>query len=190
MIELLELKFSRRWQTNKIESDWSNSPRHSSSRQFRSPRQGMLHSTIFYDDVLQQQDDVCHTDLFSPAMRCHCVISTLSHGMLKWAIFFATNHSFSLFVQKPHMWLLPDLWHVRLVDFTAFQATSLRVLSTNQKYATCCLFTGYEENCSPWPFSFHRFLSQQGIVANRRRKSFIVTLAIFAATCLATPVAK
>ena len=37
MIELLELKFSRRWQTNKIESDWSNSPRHSSSRQFRSP---------------------------------------------------------------------------------------------------------------------------------------------------------
>ena len=38
MIELLELKFSRRWQTNKIESDWSNSPRHSSSRQFRSPR--------------------------------------------------------------------------------------------------------------------------------------------------------
>ena len=27
----------RRWQTNKIESDWSNSPRHSSSRQFRSP---------------------------------------------------------------------------------------------------------------------------------------------------------
>ena len=25
MIELLELKFSRRWQTNKIESDWSNS---------------------------------------------------------------------------------------------------------------------------------------------------------------------
>ena len=40
MIELLELKFSRRWQTNKIESDWSNSPRHSSSRQFRSPRHG------------------------------------------------------------------------------------------------------------------------------------------------------
>ena len=40
MIELLELKFSRRWQTNKIESDWSNSPRHSSSRQFRSPRNG------------------------------------------------------------------------------------------------------------------------------------------------------
>ena len=38
MIELLELKFSRRWQTNKIESDWSNSLRHSSSRQFRSPR--------------------------------------------------------------------------------------------------------------------------------------------------------
>ena len=39
MIELLELKFSRRWQTNKIESDWSNSPRHSSSRQLlRSPR--------------------------------------------------------------------------------------------------------------------------------------------------------
>ena len=38
MIELLELKFSRRWQTNKIESDWSNSARHSSSRQFRSPR--------------------------------------------------------------------------------------------------------------------------------------------------------
>ena len=38
MIELLELKFSRRWQTNKIESDWSNSPRHSSSRQFLSPR--------------------------------------------------------------------------------------------------------------------------------------------------------
>ena len=38
MIESLELKFSRRWQTNKIESDWSNSPRHSSSRQFRSPR--------------------------------------------------------------------------------------------------------------------------------------------------------
>ena len=37
MIELLELKFSRRWQTNEIESDWSNSPRHSSSRQFRSP---------------------------------------------------------------------------------------------------------------------------------------------------------
>ena len=37
MIELLELKFSRRWQTNKIKSDWSNSPRHSSSRQFRSP---------------------------------------------------------------------------------------------------------------------------------------------------------
>ena len=37
MIELLELKFSRRWQTNKIESDWSNSPRHSFSRQFRSP---------------------------------------------------------------------------------------------------------------------------------------------------------
>ena len=37
MIELLELKFSRRWQTNKIESDWSNSPRHSSSRQFRLP---------------------------------------------------------------------------------------------------------------------------------------------------------
>ena len=36
---LLELKFSRRWQTNKIESDWSNSPRHSSSRQFRSPRE-------------------------------------------------------------------------------------------------------------------------------------------------------
>ena len=33
-----ELKFSHRWQTNKIESDWSNSPRHSSSRQFRSPR--------------------------------------------------------------------------------------------------------------------------------------------------------
>ena len=32
-----ELKFSRRWQTNKIESDWSNSPRHSFSRQFRSP---------------------------------------------------------------------------------------------------------------------------------------------------------
>ena len=38
MIKLLELEFSRRWQTNKIESDWSNSPRHSSSRQFRSPR--------------------------------------------------------------------------------------------------------------------------------------------------------
>ena len=38
MIELLELKFSLRWQTNKIRSDWSNSPRHSSSRQFRSPR--------------------------------------------------------------------------------------------------------------------------------------------------------
>ena len=38
MIELLELKFSRRWQANKIESDWSNSPRHSFSRQFRSPR--------------------------------------------------------------------------------------------------------------------------------------------------------
>ena len=37
MIKLLELKFSRRWQTNKIESDWSNSPRHSSSRQFPSP---------------------------------------------------------------------------------------------------------------------------------------------------------
>ena len=37
MIELLELKFSRRWQTNKIESDWSNWPRHSFSRQFRSP---------------------------------------------------------------------------------------------------------------------------------------------------------
>ena len=37
MIELLDLKFSRRWQTNKIESDWSNSPRQSSSRQFRSP---------------------------------------------------------------------------------------------------------------------------------------------------------
>ena len=37
MIELLELKFSRRWHTNKIESDWSNSSRHSSSRQFRSP---------------------------------------------------------------------------------------------------------------------------------------------------------
>ena len=35
---MLELEFSRRWQTNKIESDWSNSPRHSSSRQFRSPR--------------------------------------------------------------------------------------------------------------------------------------------------------
>ena len=41
MIELLELKFSRRWQTNKIESDWSNSPRHSSSRQFRSPRRNV-----------------------------------------------------------------------------------------------------------------------------------------------------
>ena len=27
MIKLLELKFSRRWQTNKIESDWSNSIR-------------------------------------------------------------------------------------------------------------------------------------------------------------------
>ena len=37
MIELLELKFSRRWQTNKIESDWSNLSRHSFSRQFRSP---------------------------------------------------------------------------------------------------------------------------------------------------------
>ena len=37
MIELLELKFSHRWQTNKIQSDWSNSPRHSSSRQFCSP---------------------------------------------------------------------------------------------------------------------------------------------------------
>ena len=37
MIELLELKFSRLWQTNNVESDWSNSPRHSSSRQFRSP---------------------------------------------------------------------------------------------------------------------------------------------------------
>ena len=42
MIELLELKFSRRWQTNKIESDWSNWPRHSSSRQFRSPRYHLL----------------------------------------------------------------------------------------------------------------------------------------------------
>ena len=41
MIELLELKFSRRWQTNKIEPDWSNSPRHSSSRQFRSPSTSM-----------------------------------------------------------------------------------------------------------------------------------------------------
>ena len=38
MIELLDLKFSRRWQTNKIESDWSNSPRQLSSRQFRSSR--------------------------------------------------------------------------------------------------------------------------------------------------------
>ena len=42
MIKLLELKFSRRWQTNKIESVWSNSPRHSSSRQFRSPRNSSL----------------------------------------------------------------------------------------------------------------------------------------------------
>ena len=45
MIELLELKFSRRWQTNKIESDWSNSPRHSSLRQFRSPSHDLCFST-------------------------------------------------------------------------------------------------------------------------------------------------
>ena len=44
MIKLLELKFSRRWQANKIESDWSNSPRHSFSRQFRSPRYYTLYS--------------------------------------------------------------------------------------------------------------------------------------------------
>ena len=47
MIELLELKFSRRWQTNKIESDWSNSPRHSFSRQFRSPRKKALNKLVF-----------------------------------------------------------------------------------------------------------------------------------------------
>ena len=50
MIELLELKFSRRWQTNKIESDLSNSPRHSSSRQFRSPR-SILHKIKSFEHL-------------------------------------------------------------------------------------------------------------------------------------------
>ena len=56
MIELLELKFSRRWQTNKIESDWSNSPRHSFSRQFRSPRKYIVLPAVF--SVLSDQRQV------------------------------------------------------------------------------------------------------------------------------------
>ena len=66
MIELLELKFSRRWQTNKIQSDWSNLPRHSSSRQFRSPRQylnfGMQTINTYRTAVSPTLDLLCHED--------------------------------------------------------------------------------------------------------------------------------
>ena len=65
MIELLELKFSRRWQTNKIESDWSNSPRHSSSRQFRSPRAlfPKFLNIIFTSQKHRLQINVHHSNL-------------------------------------------------------------------------------------------------------------------------------
>ena len=60
MIKLLELEFSRRWQTNKIESDRSSSPRHSSSRQFRSPRMNQ-------NEILQ--------------VTCHCYLLLEDHQL-------------------------------------------------------------------------------------------------------------
>ena len=69
MIELLELKFSRRWQTNKIESDWSNLSRHSSSRQFHSPRSHHNHKAFKamrpgplgnLDTVVSDDDNMWH----------------------------------------------------------------------------------------------------------------------------------
>ena len=66
MIELLELKFSRRWQTNKIESDWSNSPRHSSSRQFRSPRScKKVSSTLLHETEAELHVIILHLILIA-----------------------------------------------------------------------------------------------------------------------------
>ena len=43
----------------------------------------------------------------------------------------------------------------RLVDLTKIQATSLRVLNSNQKHATRCLFSRYAENRSQCHFTLH-----------------------------------
>ena len=79
----------------------------------------------------------------------------------------------------------------RLVNLKTFKQQCCMFLNLSQKHATCCLFSGYAENRSQWHVTLHmlhytcyithvtlrRFLRQHRIVANRRRKSFSVTLA-------------
>ena len=78
MIELLELKFSRRWQTNKIESDWSNSPRHSSSRQFRSPSQRMDFATLALHISASAQDIKILNTIYFPQLSL--IITRIARG--------------------------------------------------------------------------------------------------------------
>ena len=68
-----------------------------------------------------------------------------------------------------------DAERVILTNLTQMQATSLQVLNSDQKHATCCLSSGYAENHSQWHVILHFFLWQHRIVANRQRKSFSVT---------------
>ena len=46
----------------------------------------------------------------------------------------------------------------RMVDLTKFEQHRCEFLNSNQKRATCCLFSGYAENRSQWHVTLHGFL--------------------------------
>ena len=75
---------------------------------------------------------------------------------------------------------IAPVWHAvaKTGGWQQFRQHRCKFLNSNQKHATCFLSSGYAENRSQWHVTLHFPLWQHRIVANRRRKSFSVTLAL------------